>query len=79
MLVRAGFAAESHHIVIHSGALGLSCGLPSCGASTSKKHCCPEHLGQTPRPPLLTYFMVRQFEKRSWIRFPTEASLAFLS
>lgn len=43
--------SESHHIVIHSGALGLRCDLPSCGASTSKKCWCPEHLGRHPGLP----------------------------
>lgn len=51
--------SESHLIVIQSGALGLRCDLPSHG--TSKKRWCPEHLGWTPRPPPLAYFMVRQF------------------
>lgn len=51
--------SQTHHIVIHSGALGLRCDLPSGG--TSKKCWCPEHLGRTPRHPPFTYFMVRQF------------------
>lgn len=42
--------SDSHHMVIHRGALGLrstGCDLPSRGAS--RKHCGPEHLGQTPQ------------------------------